>query len=104
MYSNYLEAYIQKQENEDKAFVHRENFKAWLQGFYVDIALSCNHPFATRKRPYLKKPIAIDNKKEELHEDTKELTKQEEQIAIAQFMAFGQFAEAFNKKRKENGA
>lgn len=103
LYSNYLEAYEKKQKDEDKAFAHRENFKAWLNGFYMDIALSCNHPLAKQKKPYIEEPIKIGEEKDEVHEDTEELTKQEEQAAIAQFMAFGQFAEAFNKKRKENG-
>lgn len=104
LYSHYKEAYEKKQENEDKAFIHRENFKAWIQGFYVDIALSC-HPFGSKPHKYISEPIEIDTDKKEKVEETtnEELSKKEEATAMAQFMAFGQFAEAFNKKRKENG-
>ena len=103
LYYNYLDAYEQKQDNEDKAFAHRENFKAWLHGFYIDIALSC-HPVFGKPHKYISEPVKLNTEKEKEEEVTEEeLTKKEEAAAVAQFMAFGQFAEAFNKKRKENG-
>ena len=50
--------------------------------------------------------MKFDDKEVEEQEEIKdsdELTKVEEQQAIAQFMAFGQLVEAMNNKRKENG-
>ena len=88
LYYNYLDAYEQKLEDKEKAFVHKENWKAWLQGLYIDHALACNQLF---------------KKQQEEIKDSDELTKVEEQQAIAQFMAFGQLVGAMNNKRKENG-
>lgn len=105
LYYNYLDAYEQKLENEEKSFVHKENWKAWLQGLYIDYALAYNLPFS-KKQPYLKEPLKFDDKEDERQEEVKdsdEMTKAEEQQAIAQFMAFGQLVEAMNSKRKENG-
>ena len=101
LYYNYLEAYEQSKKNEAESFIEKENFKAWLQGFYVDYALACNHPFAKEKGKYLQKPVEI-TKKEKSKENISqnELTNEEEQRAIAEFMAFGQLAEAINKKNK----
>lgn len=106
LYFNYLDAYNKQRDDENEAFVHKENFKAWLQGYYVDCALACNHPFAKKKEPYLKEPIPMkDEKKEAKKEVEREsgLTEKEEKEAIAQFMAFGQLVEVMNNKRKENG-
>lgn len=105
LYYNYLDAYEQKLEDKEKAFVHKENWKAWLQGLYIDYALACNPPLA-KKQPYFKEPLKFDDKEVEEQEEVKdsdEMTKAEEQQAIAQFMAFGQLVEAMNNKRKENG-
>ncbi len=103
LYYNYLDAYEQKMEDKDKAFVHKENFKAWLQGLYVDYALSCNPPLG-RKTQYLQKPLEFKDEEETKEANTsEELTSIEEQQAIAQFMAFGQLVEVMNNKRKENG-
>lgn len=104
LYYNYLEAYEQRQKAKNEIFINQENFKAWLQGMYIDYALACNHPLAKQKKPYLDKPIELkkpDIEKEE-KEEIKEsgLTEKQEQAAIAQFMAFGKLADAFNAQNK----
>lgn len=102
-YYNYLDAFEQVKKAEQEAFIDKENFKAWLQGVYIDYALAVNHPLAKQKKPYLEKPLELNKKKEEpKKEEINEsgLTDSQEQAAIAQFMAFGKFADAFNAQRK----
>ena len=96
LYYNYLEAYEQRQKAKNEIFINQENFKAWLQGMYIDYALACNHPLAKQKKPYLDKPIEL--KKPDIKESG--LTEKQAQAAIAQFMAFGKLADAFNAQNK----
>lgn len=102
LYYNYLDAYNKKQKEENEMFINRENFKSWLQGYYVDVALKCNHPLAKKNPEYLKEPVSLDNK-EESSVNKEKSQDVEKSKAIAQFMAFGRYAEAFNKNFKENG-
>lgn len=108
LYSIYLDAYNRKQKQDYEEFINRENFKAWLHGRYIDIALACNNPFAKSKKDYISQPIEFKLKDDPTgneitdSDSSKELSKKEEEQAIAQFMAFGQVVSAFNKKRKKN--
>lgn len=104
LFLNYVEAYKKKNEDTYKATIDRMNFEAWLHGFYIDIALACNHPLAKKKHKYIDKPIDITEKDKEQHtEKTEEQIDKETQQAISVFYQFGQLANAMNRKRHENG-
>lgn len=99
LYYNYLDAYNQKLKNEYEASINQSNFMAWIMGIYTSRAIEIHNPYIKDKREYPHEPIKL-NQKENNKEDS---IKKQEQEAIAQFMAFGELAKAFNKNRKENG-
>lgn len=99
LYYNYLDAHNQKLKEQYEASINQANFAAWLAGIYTCRAIEVHNPYVKEKREYPSEPIKL-SEKESNEED---LAKRQEQAAIAQFMAFGELAKAFNKNRKENG-
>lgn len=99
LYYNYLDAYNQKLKEQYEASINQANFVSWLTGFYTCRAIEVHNPYVKKKHEYPSEPIKLSEKQSN-EEDS---TKQQEQLAIAQFMAFGELAKVFNKNRKENG-
>ena len=71
--------------------------------FPVYYTLFCAYHRQTNEKISYDEYNKLSEEEQEEIKDSDELTKVEEQQAIAQFMAFGQLVEAMNNKRKENG-
>lgn len=86
---------------ENKLELERINLSAWLTGLYVMKARIAS-PALGKGKEYPSKPIKV-NMQEKEEEKMKKMTDEEREEyemkqAIAQFEAFGKYADAFNKQ------
>ena len=91
----YLKAFEKKTENEfDKI-----DYTCWLQGLYIDHALSINNPLSKKKGKYLEKPLSRkdeDTVTSNLTDDEREEV--ELKMAELQFSQFERYVNAYNEQ------